>query len=100
MILVRALVTLAVVAIAAFGVAGIGIALAAPILFGAAGRQGSDADRGASVATVTTIAYLGFLAGPPLVGGSAEAVGLRGSQVLLAAAAAVVAVAAPRLELG
>jgi len=86
-------------AIAGFGLAGLGIALAAPILFGAAGRHGSDADRGASIATVTTIAYLGFLAGPPLVGGTAEAIGLRGSLVVLAAAAAVVAAAAPRLEL-
>jgi len=86
-------------AVAAFGLAGIGIALAAPILFGAAGRLGSDADRGASVATVTTIAYLGFLAGPPLVGGTAEAIGLRGSLLVLAAAAAVIAAAAPRLRL-
>ena len=89
----------AALAICAFGVAGLGIALAAPILFGAAGRRGSDADRGASVATVTTISYLGFLAGPPLVGGTAQAIGLRGSLVLLAAAAAIVAAAAPRLEL-
>ena len=87
------------VAICAFFLAGIGVSFAAPLLFGAAGRTASDAERGASVATVTTLGYLGFLAGPPIVGGVAEAVGIRASFVLLAGAAAIVAAAAPRLHL-
>ena len=87
------------VAIPGFAIAGAGVALAAPILFGAAGRGASDADRGTSMATVTTIGYLGFLAGPPLLGATAAAVGLRGSVLVLAAAAAVIAAAAPRLQL-
>jgi predicted MFS family arabinose efflux permease len=90
----------AALAILAFAAAGAGISLAAPILFGAAGRGASDADRGAALATVTTIGYLGFLAGPPLVGGAADAFDLRVSFLVLAGAAAIVAAAAPRLRLG
>lgn len=90
---------LAGVAIGCFVLAGLGVSVAAPTLFGAAGRGAGEADRGAAVATVTTIAYLGFLAGPPLMGGVAEALGLRASFVVLAGAAAIVAVAAPRLGL-
>jgi MFS family permease len=86
-------------AIASFFVAGIGVSVAAPILFGAAGRSATDADRGGAVATVTTIGYLGFLAGPPIVGAVAEGVGLSASFLFLAGVAAAVAAAAPRLKL-
>jgi MFS family permease len=89
----------AAVAIIAFFVAGIGVSFAAPLLFGAAGRGAPDAERGAAVATVTTLGYLGFLAGPPIVGGVAQALGIRASFVLLAGAAAIIAAAAPRLQL-
>ena len=46
------------------------------------------------MATVTTIGYLGFLVGPPFVGGVAEAVGLRAAF----AALALVAVGARRRD--
>ena len=64
-------------AIAAFFVGGAGISIAAPALFGAGGRLAPPEERGSAVATVTTLGYLGFLVGPPIVGGLAEAVGLR-----------------------
>jgi predicted MFS family arabinose efflux permease len=80
----------------AFFVSGIGVSVAAPILFGAAGRTGSAR----AVATVTTIGYLGFVVGPPVVGGIAQLVGLRGSFVALAGVAALLAAGAPRLALG
>lgn len=86
-------------AIAAFFVAGAGVSVAAPALFGAAGRSSSGGDRGTAVATVTTIGYLGFLVGPPAVGAAAEAIGLRASFALLALVAAALAVSAPRLRL-
>jgi predicted MFS family arabinose efflux permease len=79
----------------AFFVAGIGVSVAAPILFGAAGRTGSAG----ALATVTTIGYLGFVVGPPIVGGIAQLVGLRGSFAALAGLAALLALAAPRLAL-
>ena len=46
---------------------------------------------------MTTIGYLGLLVGPPLVGGVAQASSLRVSFVVLAAIAAAVAAAAPRV---
>jgi MFS family permease len=83
------------VAAVALFVGGLGVSVAAPTLFGAGGRYGA---RG--VATVTTIGYLGFVVGPPLVGGIAQVVGLRGSFAVLAGIAAVLAAATPRLALG
>jgi sugar phosphate permease len=85
----------AAVAAVAFFVGGLGVSVAAPTLFGAAGRHGARA-----MATVTTISYLGFVAAPPLVGGIAELLGLRGSFAVLAVFAALLALATPRLALG
>ena len=81
-------------ALLGFAIAGIGISLNAPIIFGAAGRISASA-----VATVTTIGYVGLLIGPPLVGGVAQVLSLRGSFVVLAGVAAAVAAAATRLRL-
>ena len=86
-------------AVAAFFVGGAGISIAAPALFGAGGRQASPEERGSAVATVTMLGYLGFLVGPPLVGGLAEAVGLRAAFAALALIAAALVAATPRLGL-
>ena len=85
---------------AGFFIGGAGISIAAPTLFGAGGRNAGPQERGAGVATVTTIGYLGFLIGPPIVGGLAEAAGLRVSFTALALLAAALIVAVPRLGLG
>jgi MFS family permease len=85
-------------ALAAFALAGAGISVAAPVFFGAAGRAGAES-RGAAVATVTTISYLGFVAGPVLMGGVAGAVGLRAAWLALALVAAVLAIAVAALQL-
>ena len=74
----------------------LGIAL---LFVGLGSLPAPDAERGAAVATVTTLGYLGFLACPPIVGVVAQALGIRASFVLLAGAAAIVAAAAPRLHL-
>jgi hypothetical protein len=79
-------------------VAGLGLALSAPTLFGEAGRVGGEGGRGAAVSTVAILGYLGFLAGPPLIGGVAGATSLRGSFVFLAAIALLLAVSAPLLR--
>ena len=84
------------VALVGFALAGAGISLNAPIVFGAAGRGRTNA--ASSVATVTTLGYVGLLIGPPLVGGVGQLVTLRGSFVLLAGLAAAVAAAALRLR--
>ena len=86
-------------AIAAFFVGGAGISIAAPVLFGAGGRLTSPEERGSALATVTTLGYLGFLVGPPIVGGIAEAVGLRASFAALAVIATALILAVPRLHL-
>lgn len=87
------------VAVAGFFAAGVGVSMAAPITFSAAGRSAAEEERASAVATITTTGYLGFLVGPPLVGGIAQAVGLRFSFVALAGVAALLAAATPRLAL-
>jgi len=94
--LLVALAPSAPVALVGFAVAGAGISLNAPVVFGAAGRNRRDA--ASAVATVTTLGYLGLLVGPPLVGGAGELTSLRGSFLLLAGIAAAVAAAATRLR--
>ena len=98
-LVVASLAQTAPVAIVGFFLGGAGVSIAAPALLGAAGRRAGAGDRGASVATVTTIGYLGFLVGPPIVGAVAEAVGLRVAFAALALVAAALVVATPRLGL-
>jgi MFS family permease len=74
-------------ALVGFALTGIGISVAAPTLFGAAGRRAGGADRGTAVAAVTTVSYLGFLAGPPLIGAVAGGFGLRVAMAALAGVA-------------
>jgi MFS family permease len=83
---VAAVAPVVALALAGIVVAGAGISICAPILFSLAGRGSDEATRGAAVSIVTTIAYLGFLIGPPVVGLLAQASTLR---TALAAAAAV-----------
>jgi MFS family permease len=87
-------------AVAAFFIGGAGISIAAPALFGGGGRNAAPEERGRAVATVTTIGYVGFLVGPPFVGGVAEAVGLRAAFAALALVAVALVAATPRLGLG
>ncbi|HTW27700.1 MAG TPA: MFS transporter [Acetobacteraceae bacterium] len=74
--------------IAGFALVGCGLANVVPTVFSAAARLGVTPARG--VATVATIGYAGFLAGPPLIGGIATFAGLRAGLGLLAAAAATI----------
>ena len=88
----------AVVALAGFVVAGAGLALSAPTLLGAAGRLAGAGGRGSALSTVAILGYLGFLAGPPLIGAVSGASSLRGGFVFLCAVAAVLAGCAPLLR--
>ena len=78
------------VGLVGFALAGAGISLTAPIVFGIAGRR---PDAGSAVATVTTIGYLGLL-----VGGVAQATNRRVSCLALAVSAAAVAATTTRLR--
>ena len=73
-----------------FGLMGLGVANFAPMLFGAAGRV-PGTEPGVSIAAVTTVGYLGFLVGPPLIGLSAEVVGLRTSLYMVVGFLTVIA---------
>ena len=81
-------------ALLGFALGGAGVSVAAPTLFGAAGRGASEAERGSAVASVTTISYLGFLIGPPLIGAVSGATDLRVGIGLLAGIALLLAVTA------
>lgn len=63
------------IAVLGFTLYGLGVAVVAPITFGAAGNlPGVPAATG--ISWVTSIGYAGFLAGPPTIGFIAQAVGL------------------------
>jgi MFS family permease len=84
-------------ALAGFALAGGGISVAAPILFGAAGRGLPGTQQGSAVGTVTTIGYVGFLVGPALMGAVSGAAGLRAGLVMLAGAALLLALGSRRV---
>jgi MFS family permease len=88
----------AVVALIGLVIAGGGVGLAAPTLFGAAGRIGGERGRGAAMSTVAILGYLGFLAGPPLIGAVAGATSLRGGFAFLGGAALLLVLCAPTLR--
>jgi predicted MFS family arabinose efflux permease len=80
-------VLLAVVAI------GLGVANGVPVLFSAAGRTG-EGQAGPGIAAVSSLGSLGFLAGPPLIGLTADAVSLPAALAALCVAMGAVALAA------
>jgi MFS family permease len=82
-----------VLAITAFALAGIGLGNIAPVLFAGGGRLEPDAP-GRGIAAVTTLGYTGFLAGPPLIGFTAELTGLPLALGLTVIAALIIAVTA------
>ena len=80
-----------------FGAVGLGLSVVIPLVYGAAGNTpGIPGGRG--VASVATIGYTGFLAGPALLGWIAEATSLRAAMLVVALLAAVVIVMADRSE--
>ena len=85
-------------------VAGLGLAAAAagtavlfPTLVGVVSRNVDESRRGRATSVVTTVSYLGFLVGPVYVGLWADAVGLRGAMVAVAALAVGLFVLTPAL---
>lgn len=85
-------------------ISGLGLAAAAagtavlfPTLLGVASRNVDESRRGRATSVVTTVSYLGFLLGPVYVGLWADAVGLRGAMLAVAALGAGLFVLAPAL---
>jgi MFS family permease len=81
-------------AIVGFACLGAGVAAVFPVMIGAAGRAPGFVPA-AAIAAVSTTAYVGFMAGPPVIGLLAQGVGLSGALALLVLLALVVAVLAP-----
>jgi HAD superfamily hydrolase (TIGR01509 family) len=77
-------------AIAGFACLGIGLAAVIPAVFRAAGNVPGTSSAPA-LAAVSTTGYLGFLAGPPLIGGLAELTSLPAALAVLPLLAALVA---------
>lgn len=63
-------------ALIGFGLVGIGVATIAPIVYSTAGSS-RLIPPGTAIAAATTIGYLGFMAGPPVIGLTAGLTGLR-----------------------
>jgi MFS family permease len=79
------------VAIAGFAAMGAGLGVVVPILFrAAASTPNVSASKG--VAGVSTVGWLGFLAGPPAIGFAASAVGLRAALGIVVLATLTLAV--------
>lgn len=90
-----------------FAMAGGGLAFAFPValdLAGAVGRRGDGTGGEREIGFVTTIAYSGFLIGPPMIGGVAQltnlefAIGFAGVIALLIAPVAIASATARRRE--
>jgi MFS family permease len=92
--LVVVLVPSIVAAVLGFAAMGIGLACVVPLVFVAA--AGDDPDPGPALAAVSTPGYVGFLLGPPVIGGLGELVGLGPALALLPLLMAGVAVLAGR----
>ena len=87
-------------ALAGLALAGAGIAVVAPALYGRAGRSVGDAQRGAAIARLTVFGYTGFVVGPALIGFLAQGFGLRFGLAVLAILAVGLAVAGAYLLRG
>ncbi len=84
---------------AGFALAGVGLAFCFPIsinLAGAAGRRADGSGGEREIGFVTTIAYTGFLAGPPCIGAIAQATNL---SVGLAVVGLIITVIVPMVVL-
>ncbi|EIV94316.1 MFS transporter [Frankia sp. QA3] len=79
-----------------FGALGVGTACVVPAVFSTAGRLGGSA--GTSIAVVSTVGYAGWLAGPPVVGGLAELVGLHRALTVVLLLLTTIAAFAPALR--
>lgn len=83
-------------ALVGFAVLGAGLASVIPTVFSAAGRV-PGTNPGAAVSTVAAVGWIGYVAGPPLIGQLAAAVSLRGALVTVPVLTGLVAVVAARL---
>ncbi|MBW3632840.1 MAG: MFS transporter [Chloroflexi bacterium] len=82
-----------VVMLLGFAAVGLGLSIVYPLVFSAAGNH-PTLPRGQAVASVATVGYGGFLAGPPILGWLAEFTSLRAILALIVVLAAMTALLA------
>ncbi|MEU9035131.1 MFS transporter [Streptomyces sp. NPDC048352] len=76
---------------------GLGMAAVIPLVFAHAAALRPDRT-GSSIAAVSAVGYVGFLAGPPIIGALAEATTLRWAMLVLPTLMAAMAALSPRLR--
>ena len=86
------------IAIAGFAVVGVGLATIVPLLYNAATRV-PGVSRAAAIASVSSIGYVGFMIGPPIIGGIAHLTTLSVAMATLIGAALVLFAGATRVPL-
>ena len=79
-----------------FALVGAGFATLVPIVFSAAGNTRRIAP-GVALASVSSLGYLGFLIGPPLIGFAAELLGLRYALGIIVVMSLLAAMLAPTM---
>ncbi|MEU4834337.1 MFS transporter [Streptosporangium sp. NPDC023615] len=85
------------IAFAGFALFGLGLAPIVPQVFSAAGNH-DPVNAGQAIAQVATVGYAGLLAGPAIIGGAAELVGLPAALAIPAVLALFMAAAAGALR--
>ncbi len=83
--------------LAGFAAVGFGFSTVVPLVFSAAGRT-KGLPSSTALASVTTLGYFGFLAGPPLIGFGADLFSLRASLGVVVVLSATIALLAGSVE--
>jgi len=86
-------------ATAGFLLTGFGVSSVVPLTYGLAGKSGRMS-AGMAIAAVSTVGYLGFLVGPPVIGYIAQAANLRWSFALIAVLGFFTTVVASKMKVG
>jgi MFS family permease len=84
-------------AVIGFLLVGLGVSSVVPLIYSLAGKSGTM-QPGLALAAVSSISFLGFLIGPPLIGFIAEAAGLRLSFAVIAVIGLFPAILANRIK--
>jgi len=80
-----------------FAAVGLGLSNVIPVLFSLAGRM-RGLGAGVGIAGVSTIGYAGFLVGPPAIGFTSDAIGLRLALGLVVLGIVAIALLAPHIR--
>ena len=84
------------VAMVGFAIVGMGLATVVPILYNAATRV-PGVSRAAAIASVSSIGYVGFMIGPPIIGAVAHATTLTIAMGTLVVASLILIIGARRV---